>query len=71
MDDNKKERLSALLLRVAPYIARIEELEAVMAALDASWCALQDDQRRLVASSVRRGLVDLACSLEADPSNDA
>lgn len=70
MDDNNKRQSMAALPGAVPYIVRIEELEAVLAALDVSWRALQDDQRRMMVSSVRRGLVDLACSLETEPSSD-
>lgn len=48
-------------------IARLGEIEASLAALDAAWdcAALSDVQRRRAVSNSRRCLIDAVCDLEA------
>lgn len=45
-----------------PYMQRAEELESVLTSLMAAWAALPDYKRLNVVASVRRGLIDMACS---------
>lgn len=50
---------------LAHWTTRVQELEAVLATVDAAWTELSQRQKRLAISEVRRGLVDIACDIDS------
>lgn len=67
MNNNVNTTEAVSLKSISPYlISRLEELEAVLAALDAAWeCeSLSKHQRRCIAAHTRRGLIDALADLD-------
>lgn len=50
-------------VEIAHSVRRIEEIEAVLSSLDLAWLMMDDGHKRLVLADARRGLIDVACTL--------